>query len=401
MTPDNRRDGYKLFSEGGISHLRMKNRIVRSATWDIPVTLTRSVTDEVVDYYKRLTLGGVGMIITGDFPVTPDSGLNNNVSFDDVEVSGLEKIAEVVHETEVECKIIAQLSTGYVNKAPSERVSTFRNIQIPALTRDEIKIAIKCFVQGVIRAKALGYDGIQFHAAHGTFLCDFLSPYTNKRQDDYGGTVEKRVRIISEIVAGARDEVGDYPMLIKANCTDYIPGGIDINSFPELALQIEKAGIDAIEVSGGRYDCLLRSEKELGFRPVPAAESHTRINSVEKQSYFYPFAEKLSSNIPIILVGGNKNAEHVEKLLKKGKVDFMAMCRPLICEPELPNRWLSGEGKVGAQCISCNSCIYDMYMNMINREPRITRCLYKADKEEHRKAQKWLASWVGKHRMDR
>ena len=397
MTPDNRRDGYKLFSDGEISHLRMKNRIVRSATWDIPVILTKNVPDEVVDYYRMLAEGGVGMIITGDFPVTPDGKLDNGVSFDNVGVSGLEKIADVIHKTDSKCKIIAQLSTGYLNKAPSERVSTFRKILIPALTRDEIKIVIKYFVQGVIKAKALGYDGVQFHAAHGTFLCDFLSPYTNQRRDDYGGTVENRVRIINEIVACARDEVGDYPILIKANCTDYIPGGIDIDSFPEVALGIERAGIDAIEVSGGRYDCLVRSEEELGFRPVPAAESHTRLNSVNRQSYFYAYAARLNCSIPIILVGGNKDVEYVEKLLQKGKVNFIAMCRPFICEPQLPSRWLSGEGKSRVRCISCNSCIYDMHMNMINKEPQITRCLYKEDKKEHRKAQKWLASWVEKH----
>jgi 2,4-dienoyl-CoA reductase-like NADH-dependent reductase (Old Yellow Enzyme family) len=253
----------------------------------------------------------------------------------------------------------------------------------------------------VKRARDLGYDGVQFHAAHGTLLCDFLSPYTNKRTDDYGGTTENRVRIISEIVAGARNEVGDYPILIKANCTDYIVGGTNIDTFPELALQIEGAGIDAIEVSGGRYDCLLRSEEELGFRPVPAAESHTRINSIEKQSYFYPFAEKLNCTIPIILVGGNKDVENVEKLLQKGKVDFIAMCRPIICEPNLANRWLQGRGKSRAACRSCNSCIYDMFMNMNKRKPRVTRCLYREDKKEHGKAQKWLSSWVANHRKDK
>lgn len=396
-----RRDNYKIFSEGKISNMNLKNRIVRSATWDIPVTLTRDVPDYVVDYYRDITRGGAGMIITGDFPVTTDGKLNKSSTFDDVKVSGLEKIAEIVHETDSQCKVIAQLSTGYISKAPSERKSPFRKEPIPALTEDEIKIVIRCFVQGVIRAKSLGYDGVQFHAAHGTFLCDFLSPYTNRREDDYGGTIKKRVKIIREIMSAAREEVGNFPILIKANCTDYIKGGIDIDSFPELALEIERAGIDTIEVSGGRYDCLVRSEEELGFRSVPAAESHTNLNTVEKQSYFFPYAEKLNCSIPIILVGGNKDVEHVEKLLRKGKVDFIAMCRPFICEPNLSNRWLLGKGSSAADCISCNSCIYDMYMSVIKKEPRITKCLYKKDKDEHKKAQKWLASWVENRRVDK
>ncbi len=372
---------------------------MRSATWDIPVTLTRHVPDEVVEYYRTITLGGAGLIITGDFPVTPDGPLSTNITFGDVGVSGLEKIAEIVHKTDDRCRVIAQLNTGYIGKAPSKRKSPFRKELTPALAVEEIEIIIDCFARGVIKAKSLGYDGVQFHAAHGTLLCDFLSPYTNKREDDYGGTVRKRVKIIKEIVALARQDVGGFPIIIKANGTDYVEGGIDADSFPEIASEIECAGIDAIEVSGGRHDCLVRSEDELGFRPVPGAESHTRISSADKQSYFYTFAEKLGLSIPVILVGGNKDVEHLEKLLKKGKLDFMAMCRPLICEPDLPNRWLSGEGKSVAQCISCNSCIYDMYMNFINKHARITRCLYKENKEEYKNAQKWLSSWVENHKV--
>ena len=392
------RNNYKIFSEGHIAGLDIKNRIIRSATWDVPVTVTKDVPDIVVDYYRKLTLGGSGLIITGDFPVTPDSEFTAATTFSDVVVTGLEKIVEIVHKSDERCKVIAQLNTGIVRKAPSERVSLFTGSTIPALTEEEIKVVIACFAQAVKRARDLGYDGVQFHAAHGTLLCDLLSPYTNKRTDQYGGTTENRVRVIRDIVGAARSEVGDFPILIKANCTDYMPGGIDMASFPELALEIERAGIDAIEVSGGRYDCLLRSEKELGFRAVPAAESHTRINSPEKQSYFYPYTERLRCSIPIILVGGNKDVEHVEQLLQKGKVDFIAMCRPLICEPSLPIRWLSGKGKSRADCISCNSCIYDMIMNASKGQANITRCLYKADKNEHKRAQKWLASWVEKHR---
>lgn len=395
------RNSYKLFTEERIAGLNIKNRIVRSATWDVPITVTKDVPDIVVDYYRKLTLGGAGLIITGDFPVTPDSEFTATTSFSDVMVSGLERIADVVHRTDDRCKVIAQLNTGYVRKAPSERESPYTGSIIPALTREEIMALIECFVEGVKKARDLGYDGVQFHAAHGTLLCDFLSPYTNKRTDDYGGTMENRVRVIEDIVRKSREGVGDFPILIKANCTDYMPGGIDIDSFPNLALGIERTTIDAFEVSGGRYDCLLRSEKELGFRPVPAAESHTRISSIEKQSYFYQYAEKLQCSIPIILVGGNKDVEHVEGLLRKGKIDFIAMCRPLICEPDLPDRWLLGKGKSSTECISCNSCIYDMIMNANKGEARITRCLYKNDKEEHKQAQKWLASWVRKHKKNK
>jgi 2,4-dienoyl-CoA reductase-like NADH-dependent reductase (Old Yellow Enzyme family) len=226
--------------------MTIKNRIVRSATWDVPVTLTRKVPDIIVDYYRELTRGGSGMIITGDFPVTPDGELRETTTFSDVNVRGLERIAEIVHKTDARCKVVAQLSTGYLPRAPSTRMSLFTGRTIPGLTKEEIRILIKCFAEGVKRARDLGYDGVQFHAAHGTLLCDFLSPYTNKRSDDYGGTAKKGVRVIRDIVSAARKEVDDFPILIKANCTDYIPGGLDMESFPELALEIERAGKDDI-----------------------------------------------------------------------------------------------------------------------------------------------------------
>lgn len=113
--------------------------------------------------------------------------------------------------------------------------------------------------------KQCGFDGVQLHAAHGGLLICFLSPYTNRRIDEYGGSVEKRVRIVREIISEAKEEVGDFPILIKMNCTDYVEGGLDLDTFPALAKEIENSGVDALEVSGGMWDCLVRSEEELGF----------------------------------------------------------------------------------------------------------------------------------------
>ena len=130
--------------------------------------------------------------------------------------------------------------------------------------------------------------------------------------------------------------------------------------FPEMARVIEQAGVDAVEVSGGMWDCLARSEKELGFRPAPLPESRTGIEAPEKQSYFLEYAEKLSLNVPVILVGGNRNVERMEEILRQGAVDFFALSRPLIREPDLPNRWLAGEGAATADCLSCNSCLLSL-----------------------------------------
>jgi len=152
--------------------------------------------------------------------------------------------------------------------------------------------------------------------------------------------------------------------------------------------------VDAIEVSGGMWDCLLRSEAELGFRPIPTPESHTRIKNPEKQSYFLKYAEQLDLGIPVILVGGNRDVERLEKIIRAGKADFISLCRPLICEPDLPKRWLEGRGISGTDCFSCNSCIYDMYTGVLEGEPRAVNCIYKQNRQEVQAAQRWLSTWV-------
>jgi 2,4-dienoyl-CoA reductase-like NADH-dependent reductase (Old Yellow Enzyme family) len=225
-------------------------------------------------------------------------------------------------------------------------------------------------------------------------LSRFLSPYTNRRQDEYGGAARNHARVIREAIDRARQRVGDFPILIKMNATDYLEGGIDLDNLPDLALEIQRAGVDAIEVSGGMWECLLRSEQEIGFRPVPAPESHTRIRRPEQQSYFLPYAQRLDLDIPVILVGGNRDVERLEAILAGGKVDFISLCRPLIREPGLPERWRMGQGDSSAACISCNSCLYDMYTSLDRGAPGVVTCLATEDPGRVGAAQHWLNNFV-------
>jgi 2,4-dienoyl-CoA reductase-like NADH-dependent reductase (Old Yellow Enzyme family) len=159
-------------------------------------------------------------------------------------------------------------------------------------------------------------------------------------------------------------------------------------------MEVEKAGVDAIEVSGGLRDCLVRSEKELGFPPVFPPESQTRIALPEKQSYFLKYVESLDLQIPVILVGGNRDVERLESIVRQGGVDFISLCRPLICEPGLPNRWRAGQGKSGTDCTSCNSCIYDQIVSYREGRLGVARCLLKEDPQQVKIARKWLTSFA-------
>jgi 2,4-dienoyl-CoA reductase-like NADH-dependent reductase (Old Yellow Enzyme family) len=398
-----RRDHYEIFSEGKIGTLTVPNRLVRSATWDPSILVRRRMTDKVLNLYEQLALGGVGMIITGDFSVVPegifDEGITHKsaYAYDDVKIEGFDRLAEVVHRAAPRCKIVAQLSGEYPGVGSSDIPSPFTEERTRPLSAEEIHVITGCFVETITHIKDEGFDGVQLHAAHGGLLSRFLSPYSNRRTDEYGGSAENRARIVTEIVRRAREKTGNFPILIKMNCTDYVEGGIDIANFPKLGKEIERSGVAAIEISGGMWDCLVRTEEELGFRPVPSPESHTRIERLDKQSYFLEYAERLDPSIPVILVGGNRDVERLEEIVRQRKVDFVALCRPLISEPDLPNRWLAGRGSSGTDCISCNSCIYNMIVHPGKEEPGVATCLFKHDKQQHRIAQQWIASWVEKN----
>lgn len=392
------RNYYKIFSEGLIAGLTISNRLIRSATWDPSILNSRQMTEVVLNLYRNLALGGVGAIITGGFPVyrerfpEEDSGQSVHL-YADLRVNGLEKMAETIRQARSDCKVFAQLEVGHVEAGPSSIFTPFSEDPVRELSLEEIEQIVTCFVDAITAMQTSGFDGVQLHAAHGGLLSCFLSPYTNHREDDFGGTPEKRSKIIREIATQARKQVGDFPILIKMNCTDYLEGGVDIKNFPALAQEVVHAGVDAIELSGGMWECLFHPEEELGFRPVPAPESHTRIQKPDRQSYFLKYAKQLDLPIPVILGGGNRDIEKLEAILRDGKVDFIALCRPLIREPDLPNRWRAGIGKRIPECVSCNSCIYAMFVHPGQPEPRLVTCICKDDKKLHHKAQKWLATW--------
>lgn len=393
------RGHYKIFSEGKIGSLTLSNRLVRSATWDPSILPERMVNEETVALYRRVAAGGVGMIITGDFSALPGGALDRDdispakFSYDDVRIDGYERLIAEVHETAPDCRIIAQISAEYPNVSPSGVISPFARKIPRVLTTEQIKKLVLRFVISIEGAMNDGFDGIQIHAAHGGLLSKFLSPYTNRRTDAYGESVQNRVKIIAEIVEKARQRIGSSPILIKLNCTDYVEGGIDIENFPELAMEIERTGIDAIEISGGLRDCLVRPEEELGFPPVYPPESQTRIALPEKQSYFLKYVDGLNLQVPIMLVGGNRDIERLESIISRGAVDFISLCRPLISEPDLPNRWRAGQGKSGTDCKSCNSCIYDQIVNYGKDRPNVARCVLKEDPRQVKTARQWLTSF--------
>jgi 2,4-dienoyl-CoA reductase-like NADH-dependent reductase (Old Yellow Enzyme family) len=377
--------------------------LVRSATYENGATGKGEVSDSLVEIYRNLAKGGSGLIITsitGVYPSAVSPRLIMRVD-DDSFIAGLAKIPRAVREAAPDCKVMLQLHhpgrqvvnredaakfrpvappafVAYVMKhpellappegaphiveptAPSAVYDAFFDRTPRALTMEEIEKIIDAFAEGARRAKEAGFDGVQIHAAHGYLLSSFLSPRTNVRDDEYGGSTENRTRIIREIYRRARGKVGDdFPILIKMNTTDFLPGGVDLDEALRIGKIITETGFTAIETSGGMYESLTWKEEELGWPPVFMSEARTGIKTKDQEAYFLPGAKaiKEKTNATVILVGGLKSFSRIEEVLGSRAVDFVSMSRPLIRQPDLPNLWLSGQGPDKAECISCNACL--------------------------------------------
>jgi 2,4-dienoyl-CoA reductase-like NADH-dependent reductase (Old Yellow Enzyme family) len=352
-----------LFRPKNIGNVQIKNRIVRSATFMHIAEKYGFIGDRYLKVYDELAKGGTGLIITGAVAVDPTGtgGPYQVCLYEDSHMAGHKKLVDTVHEydgTKIAPQIqhIGRLGVHpkYQTVAPSPVPYKPTGITPRELTTEEIKEYIDKFVKTGIRAYECGYDAVQLHGAHGYFLTNFLSPYTNLRNDEFGGTTRKRTKIHRDIFNGIRDEVGkQFPIIIKFQSQDFIPNGITDDEGVEIAKNLSKIGFDAVEPSGGGAESILYAKGNITSKIVKKEED---------QNYFLPFAKKAKpvlKDCKLILVGGIRNPFKAEKILDDGDADFISLCRPLIYEPDLPNRWQSGDTSA-PKCISCNSCFTTM-----------------------------------------
>jgi 2,4-dienoyl-CoA reductase-like NADH-dependent reductase (Old Yellow Enzyme family) len=211
----------------------------------------------------------------------------------------------------------------------------------------EITQVIEAYATAASRSKTAGFDAIQLHGAHGYGINQFLSGFFNRRGDGYGGDIKSRYRFLGEVMEAVRGEVGsDFPVLIKLSGHDYYEGGLVPDESLHVARRLTDDGIDAIEISGGS-----RASGE-NFSP-----SRKKISKEEDEAYLLDLAAmvKQAVPVPVMTVGGFRSPGVISNALSDGKADYIAMCRPLIREPHLINRWKSGD-LTKATCISCNGC---------------------------------------------
>ncbi len=344
-----------LFDKTNIGSIRMQNRFIRSATWEGLATPKGEVTPALIKCMTALAQSSVSLIISSHAYISLEgqgSPFQLGIYDDDL-LDGYLDLTQAVHAEN--SQIILQIThAGHFAEntntpEPPLAVSVFEGLSTSPrqeLTPSRIKKLIEDFSLAAGRAKKAGFDGIQIHSAHGYLLNQFLSPAFNKRKDEYGGSLENRMRIHSKIYQNIRDIVGpDFPILIKLNSKDFIKDGLDISESQIIAQSFSKMGFNAIEISGGMV---------AGGKLSPSCQ---KILQPRKEAYFKKFAAKIKEhiNIPLILVGGNRSLENMQQVLDQGTADYFAMSRPLICEPDLIKRW-EENNKQKSQCISCNSC---------------------------------------------
>ncbi len=345
-----------IFDQTTINGLRLRNRVVRSATWEGMCEDDGRPTEKLARCYRDLAQGGVGLIITGYTFVRPDGKqLPGKMGIHSDAFAGeMKRLVETVHAAGgALCLQLVHAggqtttqSAGRQPLAPSA-VSIPQFPEVPAaMTGQDIEEVIAAFAAAARRARTWGFDAVQLHGAHGYLINQFLSPLANRRQDEYGGSLANRCRFLMEVYHAVRKEVGsDYPLLIKLNGADFIDGGLTVEDAAYAAAALDQAGVDAIEVSGGTP-----ASGEQG--PV-----RVKIDTPEREGYNLHLARKLKEAVqcPLISVGGFRSFDLAEKVLRAGEVDYISMARPFIREPALVQRWQQGDTSP-ARCISCNGC---------------------------------------------
>lgn len=345
-----------LWDETRIGGLRLRNRAVMPAMGTGYGSASGEVTDRLIAYLERRAAGGAGLIITEVCAVHPaGKGFSSELGiYDDVFMPGLEALASAVKSRGA--AVAAQLHhagretfeavIGEQPVAPSPLPSRALG-QVPReLTVSEIEELVLCFASSARRAREAGFDAVEIHGAHGYLINQFISPYSNRREDRYGGDAEGRMRFAREVVREVRREVGTgFPLIFRFSASELLKGGYDLDYIlPHLPSLVEE-GLDALHVSCGVYD-------SPGNPTCPGFHHPEGIN-VERAA-----AVKRSVSVPVIVVGKLHDPRRAQEVLAVGKADLVAFGRQHLADPSFLTKAAEGRHEDIRFCLSCNQgCI--------------------------------------------
>jgi 2,4-dienoyl-CoA reductase-like NADH-dependent reductase (Old Yellow Enzyme family) len=387
-------NGAQLFTPINIGKLALSGRLIKTATAETRASDDGFVTPQLIDFYLPMAKGGTPLIITGNIYASLDGkSAPHQVGADnDDKIPGLSQLVAAVHAHG--SKMFAQLNhcgrqvvlrfAGLPEAVSASAVTELVTGTHPrALTLAEIQRIVERYADAAERCKKAGFDGVQIHAANGYLMSQFLTPYTNRRTDAYGGSLEQRTKMLREVFRAIRSRVGgDFPIIIKMNGSDYLPlrPGLKTYELVEIAAIMEQEGADAIEVSVGHYEsgfpmvhgtffrCLrnmvqgsmshLPFFRRWGFRLFwPLLAVLFDLIWTRREGFNLPYAQQFKQrlSIPVICVGGFLTREAMEAALARGLCDIVSAGRAFIADPLLYRHLRDNEP--GPRCVDCNACI--------------------------------------------
>ncbi len=345
-----------LFTPVKISSMELKNRVVMPAIATSYGNKDSTVSDRLISYLEMRAKGGAGLIITEVCAIDPrGKGFGREIGvWDDSFIPGLSRLTDAIHKYDT--KIALQLHhagretmkavTGKDPEAPSDLPSVVLNQPVEPMTIERVREIVKAYASGALRAKQAGFDAVEIHGAHGYLLTQFLSPFSNTRTDEYGGSDENRARILIEIIKAVREKVGaDFPVLVRISADECIKNGYTIDFTKWLSPQLKDAGADAIHVSVGVYSTP-------GFLTIASEDTPEGFN-LERAAEI-----KKTVSLPIIGVGRITDPRMADEAIANGNADLISMGRQFLADPEFLIKAKEGRWKDIRQCLGCNQgCI--------------------------------------------
>jgi 2,4-dienoyl-CoA reductase-like NADH-dependent reductase (Old Yellow Enzyme family) len=347
-----------IFRPWQLGSLHVPNRLVRSATEEGLSTGDGAPTQRLIDLTADLAVGGVGLIVAGSaFICREGRGATNVTGIDsDALIQPLSRMCQAVHAaggllaaqllhsgSTLRPVMVAEKEGPYGPSA--EAVDPVCGAPVRALTTAQIADAVELYARAASRARTAGFDAVQIHAAHGYLIDQFLNPARNRREDAYGGSLQRRARLLYEVYEAVRGAVGPgFPVFVKMSAHDGYAGGTMPREAARVAAELDRLGIDAIEVSAGTPEGARRDGWD-HILPAPIPEG---------RFFDYALAIKQKVRCPVISVEGWRDPVRIAAALER--VDAVSLCRPFIREPHLAARWRAGD-LTPATCISCNKCL--------------------------------------------
>lgn len=335
--------GYShLFEPITINKMTVKNRMVMPPMGTNFANPDHSVSEKYKAYFEARAKGGVGAIVV-EYSCIDESGLSAPFQmgvFSDNHIQGLSELAEIAHRYKVKAGV--QIQHGGIQAAFAKGGAFGPSAMNGAreITINEIHKVVNAFAEAALRVKRAGLDFVEIHGASGYLVNQFMSPYYNKRTDEYGGNLEGYLRFPMEVYRAVRDAVGpDFPVTFRAPGDEHLEGGCSVSERIEMLRRLAEAGVDAIHIAGGTVDSIPY---------VIAPESVDEGYNVDAAA-----ALKKVVNIPVVVVGRLHNPVYADKIIASGQADMIALGRALIVDPEYPNKIASGHEDEIRPCIFC------------------------------------------------